>query len=168
MRCGAGSSPLPAGREVAGEQAGHPVSNRPPLSHAPGLPAGDHLEGSHSIRIVLVDDNVGFRQRLARLLAHERDFEIAGEAADGREAIMRARELRPDVILMDFRMTGMDGFTAARTISEEMPGIKIFILTAYPGALNRERVVKSGLEGLLIKDQPVSEIVAAIRKSVQP
>ncbi len=64
-------------------------------------------------------------------------------------------------------MSGMDGFTAARAICEEMPGIKIFILTAYPGALNREKVVTNGLEGLLIKDQPVSEIVAAIRKSVQ-
>lgn len=139
-----------------------------PAPHAPGLPAGDHRAGSPSIRIVLVDDNGGFRQRLARLLARERDFEIAGEAADGREAIEQARALHPDVMLMDFRMGGMDGFTAARTIRQEMPGIKIFILTAYPGALNREKVVKNGLEGLLIKDQPVSEIVAAIRTSVQP
>ncbi len=104
---------------------------------------------------------------MARLLTSAGDFEIAGEAADGREAIDKARDLRPDVILMDFRMTGMDGVTAARTITAEVPGVKIFILTAYPGALNQDKITQHGLEGLLIKDQPVAEIVAAIRKSVE-
>lgn len=118
------------------------------------------------IRVVLVDDNAAFRQRLARLLRLEGDLEVAGEAADGREAITKARDLRPDVILMDFRMTGMDGFTAARAILHDLPGTKIFVLTAYPGALDRARISSNGLEGLLIKDQPVAEIVAAIRRSV--
>lgn len=118
------------------------------------------------IRVVLVDDNPGFRQRLARLLQFEDDVEVAGEAADGREAIAKAREMHPDVILMDFRMTGMDGFTAARTILRDAPGTKIFMLTAYPGALDGAKVRSNGLEGLLIKDQPVGEILAAIRKSV--
>jgi DNA-binding NarL/FixJ family response regulator len=118
------------------------------------------------IRVVLVDDNAGFRQRLARLLRLQGDLEIAGEAADGREAITKARELRPDVILMDFRMTTMDGFTAARAILKDVPEVKIFMLTAYPGALDRARVRSHGLQGLLIKDQPVAEIVAAIRQSL--
>lgn len=118
------------------------------------------------IRIVLVDDNAGFRGRLARLLQLENGLEVAGEAADGREAITKARDLRPDVILMDFRMTSMDGFTAARAILKDVPGVKIFMLTAYPGALDRDKVSSNGLQGLLIKDQPVGEIVAAIRKSV--
>jgi DNA-binding NarL/FixJ family response regulator len=120
------------------------------------------------IRVVLADDNAGFRQRLAALLRLQGDVEVAGEATDGREAIAKARELRPDVMLLDFRMTGMDGFTAARTILQENPGVKIFILTAYPGALDRAKVNGSGLQGLLIKDQPIGEIVAAIRKSVAP
>jgi two-component system, NarL family, response regulator DesR len=118
------------------------------------------------IRVVLVDDNAGFRGRMVRLLGLQDGVEIAGEAADGREAITKARTLRPDVILMDFRMTGMDGFTAARAILRDVPGVKIFILTAYPGALDRAKVSSNGIEGLLIKDQPVGEIVAAIRKSV--
>ena len=122
--------------------------------------------GVTPIRVVLVDDNAGFRQRLAKLLRLQGDVEVAGEASGGREAITKARELRPDVILMDFRMTGMDGFTAARTILQDIPGVKIFMLTAYPGALDRARVTSNGLEGLLIKDQPVGEIVAAIRRSV--
>lgn len=124
-------------------------------------------QGVTPIRIVLVDDNAGFRGRLARLLTLQGDLEVAGEAADGREAIAKARELRPDVILMDFRMTSMDGFTAARTILKDVPAVKIFMLTAYPGALDRDRVVRNGLQGLLIKDQPIGEIVEAIRKSVE-
>ncbi|HEV2440264.1 MAG TPA: response regulator transcription factor [bacterium] len=118
------------------------------------------------IRVVLVDDNAGFRGRMARLLGLESGLEVAGEAADGREAITKARELRPDVILMDFRMTTMDGFTAARAILKDVPGVKIFMLTAYPGALDRAKVSSNGLQGLLIKDQPIGEIVEAIRKSV--
>gem|GEM_PF-1574855 len=122
--------------------------------------------GVTPIRVVLVDDNAGFRGRMARLLQLQSDLEVAGEAADGREAITKARELRPDVILMDFRMTSMDGFTAARAILKDVPGVKIFILTAYPGALDREKISSNGLQGLLIKDQPIGEIVDAIRKSV--
>ena len=113
-----------------------------------------------------MDDNAGFRQRLARLLQLQGGLEIAGEAADGREAITKARELRPDVILMDFRMTTMDGFTAARAILQDVPDVKIFMLTAYPGALDRAKVTSNGLQGLLIKDQPIPEIIAAIRHSV--
>ncbi len=122
--------------------------------------------GVTPIRVVLVDDNAGFRQRLARLLRLQDNLEIAGEAADGREAITKARELRPDVILMDFRMTTMDGFTAAREILRDVPEVKIFMLTAYPGALDREKVRSHGLQDLLIKDQPVAEIAAAIRRSL--
>jgi DNA-binding NarL/FixJ family response regulator len=119
------------------------------------------------IRVVLVDDNAPFRRRMAELLHLAGGLEIAGEAADGTEAIVRARELRPDVILMDFRMPGLDGFTAGRTIARELPEVKIFLLTAYPGAPDSIKLSAHGLEGLLIKDQPVAEIVAAIRKSVQ-
>ncbi len=119
------------------------------------------------IRVVLVDDNTSFRQRLARLLQLHGDLEVAGEAADGSEAIARARELRPDVILMDFRMQGLDGFTAACRITQELPWTRVFILTAYPGALDPTKIAGNGLAGLLSKDQPVTEIVAAIRKSLQ-
>lgn len=115
------------------------------------------------IRVLLVDDNAGYRQRLARLLQLEQDMEIVGEAADGSEAITRARELRPDVVLMDFRMTGMDGVTAGRLLVREQPLVRVLILTAYPGALDRERLRRDGIAGLLIKDQPAAEIAAAIR-----
>lgn len=115
------------------------------------------------IRVLLVDDNAGFRQRLARLLQMEQDMEIVGEAADGHEAIARTRELQPDVVLMDFRMAGMDGVTAGRLLVREHPSVRVLILTAYRGALDREVLRRDGLAGLLIKDQPASEIAAAIR-----
>ena len=120
------------------------------------------------IRVLLVDDNAGYRQRLARILALQEDLQVVGEAADGYEAIARARDLHPDVILMDFRMEGLDGFTAARAIAKELPAIKVFMLTAFPGALDQEKVERGGIQGLLIKDQPAAEIVAAIRASVLP
>lgn len=118
------------------------------------------------IRVMLVDDNASYRQRVARLLQTQADLEVVGEAADGHEALSRAREVHPDVILIDFRMTGLDGFSAARTIVKELPQIKVFMLTAFPGALDRDKVARSGLHGLLVKDQPASEIFEAIRKSV--
>ncbi|HEU5298979.1 MAG TPA: response regulator transcription factor [bacterium] len=120
------------------------------------------------IRVLLADDNAGYRHRLARVLQLQQDIQVVGEAADGAEAIVRARELRPDVILMDFRMGGLDGFTAARAIAKELPGVKVFMLTAFPGALDREKVLRGGVQDLLIKDQPAVEIVAAIRASVLP
>lgn len=120
------------------------------------------------IRVLLVDDNAGYRGRLARVLGLQHDLQVVGEASDGAEAIVRARELRPDVVLMDFRMAGLDGFTAARAIARELPAVKVFMLTAFPGALDREKVLRGGVQDLLIKDQPASEIVAAIRASVLP
>ena len=120
------------------------------------------------IRVLLVDDNAGYRARLARMLGLQADLQVVGEAADGAEAIARARALRPDVVLMDFRMSGLDGFTAARVITRELPDVRVFMLTAFPGALDREKVRQSGVRDLLIKDQPASEIVAAIRASVLP
>jgi len=118
------------------------------------------------IRVLLVDDNASYRQRMARLLQTQVDLEVVGEAGEGQEALARARELQPDVILIDFRMTGLDGYTAARGIVKELPHAKVFMLTAFPGALDREKVAHSGLQGLLVKDQPAIEIIEAIRNSV--
>jgi len=120
------------------------------------------------IRVLLVDDNAAYRRHLARLLAREQDLQVVGEAGDGAEAIARARELRPDVVLMDFRMEGVDGFSAARVIARDLPYAKVFMLTAFPGALDREKVARGGIHGLLTKDQPAADLVEAIRASVLP
>jgi len=121
-----------------------------------------------TIRVLLVDDNTQYRTRLVKALRLQPGIEVIGEAASGREGVQLARSLRPDVMLMDFRMAGLDGFSAAGAIMRDVPGTKIFILTAYAGALDVAKVGERGLQGLLIKDQPVSEIVEAIRRSAVP
>ena len=98
-------------------------------------------------RIVLVDDNADSRGRLKRLLELQDGFEVIGEASDGREAIALARDLRPDVILMDLRMPGLDGFSAACSIVLELPATRIFILTADAGDLDAAEVARRGLQG---------------------
>lgn len=120
------------------------------------------------IRVMLVDDNSSYRQRMARLLQLQGDFVVVGEAADGETALAQVHDLQPDVLLIDFRMTGLDGFSAARAIHKDAPDVRIFMLTAFPGALDRDKVLGSGLQGLLVKDQPAAEIVDAIRGSVRP
>jgi len=119
-------------------------------------------------RIVLADDNAESRRRLRRLLELQEGFEVVGEAGDGREAIVLARALRPDIMLMDLRMPSLDGFSAACSIVRELPVTRIFILTADAGELDQAEVQRRGLQGLLTKDHSVSEIIVAIRPAPRP
>ncbi|HEY3249252.1 MAG TPA: response regulator transcription factor [bacterium] len=115
------------------------------------------------IRILIVDDNAVFRGLMTRLLSRHEDFTVVGEAENGEQAIAQARALDPEVVLMDFRMPGIDGFTAAVSIKQEFPRMKIFIVTAYAAALDSQTIIKNGLHGLFLKDRPAEEIIAAIR-----
>jgi DNA-binding NarL/FixJ family response regulator len=116
-----------------------------------------------TIRVMLVDDQDLLRMGLAMVLQNEPDISVAGEAADGLTAVQRALELRPDVILMDVRMPGLDGIEATRRIIAEMPDSKVIVLTTFDldeyafGGLN------AGASGFLLKDAPAAELVAAIR-----
>ena len=118
-----------------------------------------------TIRVLLVDDNADYRTRLAKALRLQPGFEVVGAGASGREGVQLAGTLRPDVILMDGRMAELDGFSAAGAILREAPGTKIFILTAYASALDRAKASERGLRGILVKDQPVAEIVETIRRN---
>ena len=103
------------------------------------------------IRILLVDDHALFRMGIASLLSAEPGFEVVGEAADGQEAIARARQLMPDVILMDLSMPGVDGLEATRRLKEEMPYVRIVILTVSEDARNLFEAIKNGAQGYLLK-----------------
>jgi DNA-binding NarL/FixJ family response regulator len=104
-----------------------------------------------SIRVLLVDDHPGFRQAVASVLATEKDFEVVGEAGDGRQALEMARELMPDVILMDVSMPLMEGTEATRRIKAELPYVKIVVLTVFDWEHCVFEAVKCGAETYLQK-----------------
>ena len=114
-------------------------------------------------RTLIVDDDGSFRRRVKGLLASERDIEVIGEAADGQEAILKARELEPDLVLMDVRMPGMNGMNATRQIKNEMPEIKVLILTIFDLQEYREAAMASGASGYVIKKSLIEELMPAIR-----
>jgi len=115
------------------------------------------------IRVLLVDDHVLFRQGLASLIDPLEDMEVAGEAGDGREALERARELMPDLILMDIHMPGWDGLKATRLIKEEMPHVKIIMLTVSDDDKDLFEAIKNGAQGYLLKDIEPEELFEMLR-----
>jgi DNA-binding NarL/FixJ family response regulator len=103
------------------------------------------------IRVLLVDDHALFRKGIASLLSAEAEFEVVGEAANGREAIEKARDLMPDIVLMDLSMPQMDGLEATRQIKTELPHVRIVILTVEEADQNLFEAVKNGAQGYLLK-----------------
>jgi DNA-binding NarL/FixJ family response regulator len=101
--------------------------------------------------VLLVDDHALFREGLAALLSTQDGIEIVGEAASGEEALEKARELLPDVILMDILMPGMGGLDATRKIKEEMPHTRVVILTVSEEEEDLFQAIKAGAEGYLLK-----------------
>ena len=101
--------------------------------------------------VLLVDDHALFREGLAALLSTQEGIEIVGEAASGEEALEKARELLPDVILMDILMPGMGGLDATRKIKEEMPHTRIVMLTVSEEEEDLFEAIKAGAEGYLLK-----------------
>jgi len=119
------------------------------------------------IRVLLADDYALFRQGLASLLAAESDFEVVGEAADGLQALEMARELMPDVIVMDISMPVIDGLAATRRIKAEMPSVRTVILTASDGERGLAEAVASGASGYLPKKIEPLTLYAVLRGVVQ-
>jgi DNA-binding NarL/FixJ family response regulator len=104
------------------------------------------------LRILLVDDHILFRKGVASLLASRPGLEVVGEAGDGLEAVARARETLPDVILMDIGMPKCDGLEATRLIKREMPHVKIIMLTVSDDDRDLFAAIKNGAEGYLLKN----------------
>lgn len=105
-----------------------------------------------SHRVLLADDQTLFRKAVAALLASSANFEVVGEAEDGVQAVEKARQLRPDLILMDVRMPRCDGIEATRQIKSEFPNIKVVILTVSDEDDDLFEAIKSGAQGYLLKN----------------
>ncbi len=103
------------------------------------------------MRVLIADDHVLFRDSLKSLL-EARDFEVVGEANDGREAIELAWKLKPDIVLMDLSMPGVDGLEATKRLAAELPEVKVVVLTAADDDGNLFEAIKSGAKGYLLKN----------------
>lgn len=116
------------------------------------------------IRVLLADDHALFRRGLASLLASHADIEVVGEAGDGQEAIERARELMPDVVLMDVRMPGVGGLEATRRLKEEMPYVRIVMLTVSESEDDLFGALKNGAQGYLLKNLDPDDLIACLHQ----
>jgi DNA-binding NarL/FixJ family response regulator len=117
------------------------------------------------IRVLLVDDNKVFREGMQLVLGLRSEIEIVGTAEDGTDAAELARELRPDVILMDYRLPGMDGVAATAAVREAWPGAAVVGLTATANLRERQALYDAGATSCLSKDDDLEDIVAAIMKA---
>ncbi len=116
-------------------------------------------------RVLLVDDHKMFRDGLRVLINAEPDMEVIGEAVDGREAIEMARELSPDVTVMDISMPGMNGIEAMRHLIRHNPKIKVIMLSMYSSGPLVQSVMAAGASGYVLKGSDFSELAAAIRSA---
>jgi DNA-binding NarL/FixJ family response regulator len=119
---------------------------------------------STPIRVLIADDQKVVREGLAMVLSLLRDVEVVGAASDGDEAIALARDLHPDVVLMDLRMPGCDGVEATRILRERQPGTKVVVLTTYADDRSVLDALRAGARGYLTKDVGGTEIRQALQQ----
>ena len=117
------------------------------------------------IRLLLVDDQPAVRVGLAMRLTLEPDMEVIGEAGDGGSALALAQVLRPDVILMDLKMPGMDGLAATAALRAIAPTSNVVILSLYDDAQSRLRASQCGCRSFVGKQEPADVLLAAIREA---
>ncbi len=117
------------------------------------------------IKILLADDHTVVRQGLKALLSAEPDIEVVGEAENGRQSIQMARDLQPDVIIMDIAMPALNGLEATRQITRALPKTKVIILSSYSDDEYVQQLTEAGAAGYLIKQSAAGELLKAIREA---
>jgi DNA-binding NarL/FixJ family response regulator len=120
---------------------------------------------SERIRVVVVEDNDVFREALELLLGLRPEIEIVAALADGHDVPDVCRELRPDVVVVDYRLPGLDGVQVTTSILEASPTTAVVALTASANAHERGALIEAGAVACLTKDQPLDEIVDAIHRA---
>ena len=125
--------------------------------------AEDETAQAETLRVLIADDHALFRRGLQMVLEDEKDLEVVGEAADGAEAVEKALELMPDVVLMDVRMPKHSGIEATALIKDSMPHVKILMLTISDEEGDLYDAIKAGASGYLLKEISIDEVAEAIR-----
>jgi len=115
-------------------------------------------------RILLADDHVMIREGLRRLLDDSRELAVVGEASDGHEALRLARELLPDVVVMDLSMPGLDGLEVTKQLCRELPRVNVLVLTMHASQEYAFRLLKAGARGFIGKGEPSHDLIMAILK----
>ena len=115
------------------------------------------------IRVLVADDHLLVRSGLEALLDAADDMTVVGSAADGFQAVLRAREVRPQVVLMDLSMPGMDGVTATRMILAEDPSIQVLVLTSFADREQVTNALDAGAVGYLLKDSEPASLLEAVK-----
>jgi DNA-binding NarL/FixJ family response regulator len=113
-------------------------------------------------RVLIADDQTLFRRGLARLLEEDPRIKLVGQASDGHEVVLKAMELKPDVILMDLRMPGLDGAEATRKVITENPGMKVLILSSFDADSYVLQALGAGASGYVLKDAEPGAIATSI------
>jgi two-component system, NarL family, response regulator NreC len=116
-----------------------------------------------TIRLLLADDHAVIRAGLRLVLERQRDFQVLGEAADGREAVAKAAELHPDVVVLDLAMPNLNGMEATRQICSAMPGVQIVVLSMHSDEEYVLRALKAGARAYVLKEAGEADLIAAIR-----
>jgi DNA-binding NarL/FixJ family response regulator len=116
------------------------------------------------IRVLLTDDHTLFRQGIRTLLSAEPDLEVVGEAGNAADSVTAARQLRPDIVLMDIGMAGMSSFEATRQIRKERLETKVVFLSMYDDEDYLAECMEIGASGYILKDSPADQLVTAIRE----
>ncbi|GII92107.1 response regulator [Sinosporangium siamense] len=117
----------------------------------------------HPVRLMIVDDHPVVRDGLRGMFDGLADITVVAEAADGHEALAQARSHRPDVVLMDLRMPGLDGVGAVERLHTDYPEIKVIVLTTYDTDGDVSRALAAGVAGYLLKDAPREDLHRAVR-----
>lgn len=115
------------------------------------------------MRILIADDSEPIRKGISILLAKETRWRICGEASDGAEALKKARELKPDLVLLDISMPGANGFETSRQMRQEVPETKILIISHHDAAQMLPSALESGADGFLDKGRLATDLVSTIK-----
>jgi len=115
------------------------------------------------IRVIIADNHPAFREGLCRLLSDEKEIEVVGQAGDGEEVVNLARELKPDVAIVDVAMPKMSGIEATKRIKESSPETAVLIVSAFNYQTYILASLRAGAAGYLTKDTPIRELVTAVR-----